>query len=437
MSESAAENGPGLLPEPVRLRALSLAADALGDIPADQLPASLRRVASFAPARRARLAGTQIAAALQRDDAFRQRVATRVRVAAPALASALDDDGPPEAADPVEVAAVAWLLRAEGWSELVEAAREARGRDREGAGDAGDGSEAVERLQRKLRDARAQLRAARTRGKEQVAEVKAENADLRRKLAEARQRLTSADEAVREATALRDTAQKETAALEAEARRLRARITDLESEATAARSAMREERVSGSMRARLLLDTMLDSAQGLRRELALPPVTGSPADAVEGAHDRSVATTTAGMALSGDDPALLEQLMALPRVHLIIDGYNVTKSAWPTLPLESQRGRLLTGLAAVVARHRPEVTVVFDGADLTERPPVSGPRGVRVMFSPPGVIADDVIADLVAVEPEGRPVVVVSSDREVADAAARSGARTAESTALVRMLSRS
>ena len=43
------------------------------------------------------------------------------------------------------------------------------------------------------------------------------------------------------------------------------------------------------------------------------------------------------------------------------------------------------------------------------------PRGVRVLFSAPGEIADDVIRRLVAAEPEGRPLMVVSSDKEVAD----------------------
>jgi predicted RNA-binding protein with PIN domain len=121
-------------------------------------------------------------------------------------------------------------------------------------------------------------------------------------------------------------------------------------------------------------------------------------------------------------------------VHVIVDGYNVTKAAWPTAPLDSQRSRLLNGLAPIVARSRAEVTVVFDGAEQQQRPPVGGPRSVRVMFSPPGVIADDVIRDLLSVEPGGRAVVVVSSDREVAVAAYRAGARPVQSAALVRLL---
>jgi len=434
MPASDAENGPGLLPEPVRLRALSLSADAMGDIPADQLPASLRRVAAFAPARRARAAGTQIAAALENDEGFRERVATQVRTVVPDIAAALDEQAPPPAAHPVEVAAVAYLLRSPRWAELVDAAREARADAQEPPEQSG----AVQRLQQKLRDTRAQLRAAQAKAKEQVAEVKRENAELRRKLADTRQQLAAAESAAKEATEGRGSAQKDAAALEAETRRLRGRVAELQADNAAARRSVREERDAGTMRARLLLDTLLESAQGLRRELALPAVTGSPADAVEGAVEDAGAAQGAvasrGRVLGGDDPALLEELLGVPRVHLIVDGYNVTKAAWPTATLESQRTRLLNGLAAVVARSGAEVTVVFDGADLQQRPPVVAPRGVRVMFSPPGVIADDKIRDLLSVEPGGRPVVVVSSDREVADSAHRTGARAVASAALVRLL---
>ena len=38
---------------------------------------------------------------------------------------------------------------------------------------------------------------------------------------------------------------------------------------------------------------------------------------------------------------------------------------------------------------------------------------MKVVFSPVGVIADDVIRGLVDVEPQGRLVVVVTSDQEI------------------------
>ena len=133
-------------------------------------------------------------------------------------------------------------------------------------------------------------------------------------------------------------------------------------------------------------------------------------------------------------PALLEQYLSLPRSRMVVDGYNVSMSAWPSSPLEAQRTRLLGGLAPLVARTGAETTVVFDGAGADARPPTSPPRGVKVLFSPPGVIADDVIGQLVEAEPQGRVVLVVSDDREVQGRCQRSGARAVSSAALVGLL---
>jgi hypothetical protein len=52
------------------------------------------------------------------------------------------------------------------------------------------------------------------------------------------------------------------------------------------------------------------------------------------------------------------------------------------------------------------------------------------------VIADDIIRELVAAEPQGRPVVVVSSDQQVARDVKRAGARSVASPALGRLLAR-
>jgi predicted RNA-binding protein with PIN domain len=68
--------------------------------------------------------------------------------------------------------------------------------------------------------------------------------------------------------------------------------------------------------------------------------------------------------------------------------------------------------------------------------PASVPRGVRVLFSDRGVLADDVIRNLVAAEPAGRPLVVATSDRAVADSVRGRGAHPAPSAVLVSRLSR-
>ena len=431
----------GPLPPVVRARLAALASDAVGRIDPADLPPAVRRVATFTAGRRARLAGDQIGAVLESDHSFREQVAADVRSRHPGLAETVEAGAVPATADPVEVAATAYLLRPAGWAELVTVSvaaveRERRSAERERA------SEQTRRLHRQLETATEEAKENRRRHREQLAEVKLENRGLRHKLADARTRVRAAEDvaarAVAEAEEAVRAASSSTSALEAEIRRLRARVAELEGDLAASRRGGRAERDDDALRARLLIDTLLDTAQGLRRELALPPVEGSPADGVAAhvAEQGSRASSGRG-SLPVDDPALLDELLTLPRVHLVVDGYNVTKSAWPTLSLERQRDRLLGGLAPLAARSGAEVTVVFDAADTHDRPPVNRPRGVRVLFSPVGVIADDVIRELVDAEPQGRPVVVVSSDQEVVRDVTRAGARVVAASALTRLLLRS
>jgi hypothetical protein len=59
-----------------------------------------------------------------------------------------------------------------------------------------------------------------------------------------------------------------------------------------------------------------------------------------------------------------------------------------------------------------------------------------VRFSPAGVIADEVIRQLVRAEPPGRPIVVVSTDREVAESTIKLGARSLSATSLISRIAR-
>ena len=437
--ESRSRGLEGPLPDVVRTRVVALAADSLGSMPVEQLPPALKRVASFAPGRRAKLAGTQIAGVLETDETFRERLAVQVRARVAELAQALDEGTTP-AADPVELAAVAYLLRPEGWEEVVVRSADLADAERHVAANR-EVTQQAERLRKQLDDALAELRETRERNRKQVAELKAENSELRHKLGDARAKLKATEEAARatqeRAEEVVSQASTATATTEAELRRLRGRVEELEKELASARRAGRAEKDEGTLRARLLLDTLLETAQGLRRELALPPVEGAPADAVQAdVAEQGARTPSSHGSLASDDPVLLENLLALPRVHLIVDGYNVTKNAWPGSSLEIQRDRLVNALAPLAARTQAEVTVVFDAADKVERPLVKRPRGVRVLYSPYGVIADDVIRQLVDAEPTGRPVVVVTSDQAVARDVKRGGARVVASVVLSRLLGR-
>jgi predicted RNA-binding protein with PIN domain len=115
-------------------------------------------------------------------------------------------------------------------------------------------------------------------------------------------------------------------------------------------------------------------------------------------------------------------------LHILIDGYNLIRQS-PTLSdidrrsLEQGRKALLERLAAYKrVKHHP-ITVVFDGADAdTFMERRTRRKGISVVFSRPGELADGVIKRMVSRERER--AVVVTSDREVADFAAKHGAAT-------------
>ncbi|MFC8919243.1 NYN domain-containing protein [Streptomyces sp. NPDC047821] len=428
------------LPEGVRRRVVALVSDAFGGLTVAELPAQLRQYARFTPSRRAKFAGNAMAAALEADPLFRQRIGERLKEGQPELAGAVDAGSPPAAADPVDVAAAAYVLRPAGWVKLVAAAgEEAQRADAERADEAG--RRELERLRTELAEARAQTRAETERLRTELDAARKEAESLQRKLRSAQNDVKRGEAALRRSQAdidgIRAEAAAQVSAAESETRRLKARLGEAEAALEASRRAAREGRSVEDMRLRLLLDTVLESAQGLRRELALPPVSVHPADTVDAVEPgRMSPKDIAARALSETDPALLDQLLALPQAHLVVDGYNVTKTGYPTMPLEKQRLRLLGGLSALAARSGAEVTCVFDGAELAAPVLLAPPRGVRVLFSKPGVTADELIRQLVRAEPPGRPVVVVSTDREVADGVAKSGARPVASALLLKRLSR-
>ncbi len=118
---------------------------------------------------------------------------------------------------------------------------------------------------------------------------------------------------------------------------------------------------------------------------------------------------------------------------VLIDGYNVAKLGWPDESLAVQRDRLLDAVENLARRFATDVTVVFDGTSVigahTRRR-----RLVRVVYSPDGVIADDVIRDEVRRLPTSRPVVVVTNDAEIVRDVRAAGANTIRSDDLLAIL---
>ncbi|MFD7660101.1 NYN domain-containing protein [Actinosynnema sp. NPDC059797] len=414
------------------MRLAELSADALADLAKVDVPQSLRAVARFAPTKRARLGSGALIAGLRSSTNFRAAVVEWLQRNRPA---ALEVTAP----DPVAAGAAAVLQGEEVANHFIElvtrrVADAALRAERDAA------VQRVERLEHeleRLREERAELDGAVDQVR-QGAEVELER--LRKRLREQGVRVREAKDRAESAAA---EVERVRAEAEAEVRRLtaerdrereraeteRAKAQRAVADAEVARQSAKEARQADEVRLALLVDTLDGAVNGLRRELALGGAGPRPADLVRGA---SAAQGAVGRV---EDPAALDRLLALPAVHLIVDGYNVTKTGYPELSLSDQRDRLVHQLAVLAARTGAEVTLVFDGAGVVAVP-TAAPRGVRVLFSDPGVLADDVIRALVTAEPEGRPVVVVTSDRAVADSVRRRGAHPVPSAVLLARLVR-
>lgn len=115
-------------------------------------------------------------------------------------------------------------------------------------------------------------------------------------------------------------------------------------------------------------------------------------------------------------------------LHIIIDGYNLIRQSDTFRFLDRQsmqmgREALVNMLAAYKKIKSHTITVVFDGA---QAPPLAAQRdrvkGIVIKFSRSGETADTVIKRLA--RKERQKALVVSSDREVVDAAESYGAAT-------------
>ncbi|MEO7124951.1 MAG: NYN domain-containing protein [Nakamurella sp.] len=416
------------LPAEVRTAAVDAAARILGSVDAGQIPAALMQVARFTPAKRAKRGSVPLAKALDEDASFRAMVAVRL----PASFGA-------DPADPVRACARAFIVRLPHSQDLLAAAVRADTltelRER-----IVDLTATVESLLGQLGAAEAVLppSAVNDEALASGATARAEIDKLRARLRlqgtrmreiedQAHGRIAEAETARNEAAARLEREQAHTTKWEQKLAQ-ESRRADLAQEALERQRAhVTQTRLDADRRMSLLLDTVIDAAAGLKREWRLATGGADPAEVVVRDY-----ANPGPRPMRPVDAALLLQWLKLPGAHLIVDGYNVTKTGYGELSLAHQRDRLTRSLTTLATRTGAEVTVVFDGAAVVV--PTSSTREVRVVFSPPGIIADDVIRDMAAAEPIGRVVVVVSSDREVADSVRRTGARVAASAVLLSAL---
>jgi len=415
------------VPAPLRTALVQIAADALAAAEPVEVPPSLRAVHRFAPRRRATAGAGPLWAALQ-DDAFRARVARVWAQANPELAVQVGPgaEAPPEPS--LAVATGAWLLGTPSWRDLLPTPEEVPDAD------AAQARVRLERAQAEVERWRADAAAARDEARTAQEELGTLQRELRRLRSDADRARSEGRRAAEEARAALDAAELAQARAGDDLRQALEERRASQAERTAARAELRAARKLADVRVRLLLDTIVDAASGLRAELALPPVADLPAALVAPTSEPTSARP-GSRGRSVEDPALLDELLRQPWAHLVVDGYNVSKSGFGELSLAEQRRRLVDGLAGVAARTGAEVTCCFDGKEGQQGPPGGYARGVRVLFAV-GEIADDLIRRLVSAEPPGRVLVVVTSDQEVARDVEADGAWVVPSSTLVARLQR-
>jgi predicted RNA-binding protein with PIN domain len=226
----------------------------------------------------------------------------------------------------------------------------------------------------------------------------------------------------------------------AEAERERAVARGERSEIERARALARWEQ-SEAERADAIVrvDALAAELQALREAAASD--TGTSAQSAESSPARAAAPGSlrrrARPSLPGglfaDSPSGAEAMLRSRPVLLVVDGYNVSKSAGPSASLSVERESLVRSLEGLQLTSGAEVQVVFDG-DGTPAFSKANRRGVRVVFSPAGEEADSVVVEIVASTPLQTPVVVASSDRWVREHAEAFGAVAISAATLLAVL---
>lgn len=401
-------------------RAIEVARQGVEATPTVAAPKELVPYLSFQ-----KLTGPALAAVLRvldGDDGFRSRV----------LAAT-----PPE-----DVTAAGWLAlsRPPGWQELLRAVAA-------GQGEVSGTQEAERRLRelqrsleasdRKRVHAEAELARHRDEGEAATEELAALRRDRRRaeealaaaerRVTEVEQKLEDRETRLAEAQGAREAREHELmqaqgllAVAQAELDRRPAPL--LPGERPVDVGALRD----AASRLQRAATTLVKSVDGVLAAVPPEPVVID--------DDTPPSTTRAPLPLPGgvvaDTVEGARWLLGLDGVVLLVDGYNVAKTAWPADDLESQRNQLVRALDGLTIRTGAAAEIVYDGPDAPAPSARQGTRSVGVRFSG-GALADDVVVDLIDAYPPDRPVVVVSNDREVREAARAKAATVIGSDTLI------
>ena len=409
-ADSAADVPDGALRSALEF-AVGMAAAGAKVRPPLSFPAELKRFLRFHKLPPTALA--QARAAVEGDDDFRKRLGSVVT---------------PDLVD--EVGAL-WLSRPEGWVEAITALLPEKVVDDETALRREErrrlaAQEAAARARAKLLSLSAEL----DRERATKAELTAEGDRLRNELGDLRQRLREAQRA--EHATAQALAKAESGLLEAR-RALPNPETDAKEPPVVVDTAVVRKLIDGAVSASADLVRLLNEAL---REVAAPdeeiaPETVRP---TRHRHPRRKPIRLPGGVLTRSIEAA-EFLLRTKGVETLIDGYNVAKLGWPTLELDQQREQLVLAAENVAKRWNMTMTIVFDGATI-QGAHTSTRRRLRIVYSPAGVSADDVLRAEVKSADVAKPVVVVTNDRAIIADVAAAGANTVSSDDFLTILRR-
>lgn len=441
------------LPDALLGPLLDAAGEALRALEPDEVPGPLRQLHGFHARGMARgAARQQLSSVMDSDERFRKRVVEsfldrpEVRSALEGWSAAAAPERVDDAAARSDLPLLASALvaaRPAGWLYGLGLANATFERSRH----VHEADAALEALEQRL----AQAEEARRRAEDAKRTAEDRSRDLDRELREERgakrkreeqtQRAVDAaqrqvDEALKEGERLQRSAEEVKAREQRTADKLRTVETELR--------AMREASSGPEVRLRDRdLQALVDAAAMAER---LAKGLGGVADRVQTlrAPKSSVATRSGSKrerrsplrvppGMTSDSAEAVDVMLRTPGAVLVVDGYNVTKRAWPNLSLAEQRDRLVSALTGLHARTHCDATVVFDGAEVGPSPAERRP-GVRVRFSDANEEADAVVVREVASLPSQVPVLVVSSDREVQVLSEAEGATAVSTDTFLRAL---
>ena len=333
------------------------------------------------------------------------------------IAQWLDDDAPLPKRD-AEVLRIA-AERTEGWEQRLneaqpEPARRAPKKER-------PPDEGLAREREKTRKARDEARRAKDDAEQRIERSEKERRRLTERVGELGRRVEELEHELRHARQEATKARGDAERAERKARRATEdagkEVRALRKEISSLKTALERTRADGSRpkagsegkASRGTVTTQKEPAK--RRQLAVP----------KGRFE--------------DAPETLTEWLGADGVHLLVDGYNVSKAVggFGDLALADQRQRLVDELGRLARRHGIKATIVFDGSDV---PPGTRRRNrspVAVEYSSPNEIADDHLIARLETLPR-HPVVVVTNDRELQDRARAEGATIATSNQLLGLI---